>query len=52
MRLVLAALLLSVGCAHLRDSNQTLHLSDDVDVRRLAPGVWLHTTYGPTSAAP
>jgi metallo-beta-lactamase class B len=46
MRLcLLTVLLTSIGCAHLRDSAGTLHLSDDVDVRPLAPNIWLHTAY-------
>src|SRR5579884_2897213 len=36
-------LLACVGCAHAGAGTQPL--ADDVDVRLLAPHVWLHTTY-------
>jgi len=44
MRLLLGMLALSLACSHARPNHPPTALSDDVDLRLLFDGVWMHTT--------
>ena len=43
--LLYCTLNLNISFTYARSADETVKLSDDVEVRRLAEGIWLHTTY-------
>ena len=42
---IVCVLNVSVSAIYAQSDNERIRLSDDVEVRQLAEGVWLHTTY-------